>query len=141
MENVNYMLNFPRNRSISSMYSTGMPQMGTTLNGWEVPLELIKITQNVVEGELSPTKTKIKFQGVWQPLKDEQLELKPEGQRSWEWIWIHAKSNTLNLNTADKVIFNRKKYKVIDKKDYGLNGFIEYQLCRDYEEINRKNTG
>lgn len=134
MENVNFMLNFPKNRSIFSMHSTGMPQMATTLNGWEVPLELIRITQDVVEGDLQTTETKIQFKGVWQPLKMEQLELKPEGQRSWEWIWIHAKSSALDLKTADKVIFNNKRFKVMDKKDYGLNGFVEYELCRDYEE-------
>lgn len=128
------MLNFPRNRSISSMIRSGMPQMNTTLTGWEVPLTLVKIVQSVVEGDLQTTETQITFKGVWQPLKDEALELKPDGQRSWEWIWIHAQSSQLNLETADKVIFNNKRYKVMEKKDYGLNSFVEYQLCRDYEE-------
>lgn len=116
------------------MAKSGMPQMANTLNGWEVPLLLIKVTQNIVDGDLVTTEQSINFQGVWQPLKDEALELKPEGQRSWEWIWIHAKSSELNLETADKVKFKNKRYKVMSKKDYGLNGFVEYQLCRDYEE-------
>lgn len=128
------MLNFSRNKTIASVVKSGMPQMDTTLNGWEVPLTLVRITQDISEGELVTTEKKINFQGVWQPLKDEALELKPEGQRSWEWIWIHAKSSQLNLETADKVIFNNKRYKVIQKKDYGLNSFVEYQLCRDYED-------
>ena len=38
------MLNFPKNRSISSLIKSGMPQMNTTLIGWEVPLTLIKVT-------------------------------------------------------------------------------------------------
>lgn len=126
-------LNFSRNRSISNMAKSGMPQMDTTLNGWEVPLTLIKVTQNIIDGDLSTTETTIRFQGVWQPLKSELLELKPEGQRSWEWIWIHAKSSELNLETADKVKFNNRRYKVTSKKDYGLNSFVEYELVRDYE--------
>ncbi len=128
------MLNFPKNRSISSIAKSGMPQMDTTLYGWEVPLTLVKVVQSVVEGDLVTTETQINFKGVWQPLRDEQLELKPEGQRSWEWIWIHAVASQLNLETASKVIFNNKRYKVMQKKDYGLNSFVEYQLCRDYEE-------
>ena len=128
------MLNFPRNRTISSLAKSGMPQMDTTLIGWEVPLTLIKITQNVIDGDLQTTETTITFKGVWQPLKNEALELKPEGQRSWEWIWIHAKSSELNLETGDKVRFKNKRYKVTEKKDYGLNSFVEYNLCRDYEE-------
>lgn len=125
---------FSRNKSLSSMLKSGMPQMDTTFEGWEVPLILVKITQNIIDGDLVTTERRIRFQGVWQPLKQEALELKPEGQRSWEWVWIHAKSSQLNLETADKVIFLGKRYKVMQKKDYGLNSFVEYELCRDYEE-------
>ena len=110
-----------------------MPNMANTLNGWEAPLELIREIQSVTDGDLSTTEEYITFQGVWQPLRDEQLQLKPEGQRSWEWYWIHAKAETLNLNTADKVIFNGERYKVMNKKDYSLNGYVEYQVIRDYE--------
>ena len=128
------MMYFSKNKSLSNMLKSGMPQMDTTLVGWEVPLTLIKITQQIVDGDLVTTEKTINFQGVWQPLRDEALELKPEGQRSWEWIWIHAKASQLNLETADKVLFKNKRYKVIQKKDYGLNSFVEYQLCRDYED-------
>ena len=123
------------NKTISSLMPSGMPQMNTTLNGWEVPLTLVKVSQRIVDGDLTTTEQAINFKGVWQPLRDEQLELKPEGQRSWEWIWIHTQASELNLNTADKVIFNNKRYKVMEKKDYSLNSYVEYQLCRDYCEI------
>ena len=122
-------LNFNKHRTLSS----GMPNMANTLNGWEVPLTLIKIVQNTTEGDLITEEQTINFMGVWQPLRDEQLQFKPEGQRSWEWIWIHAKSGSLNLKTADKVIFNAKRYKVMNVKDYSLNGFIEYELVKDYQ--------
>lgn len=112
---------------------TNMPNMANTLNGWEVPLTLIREIQNVSEGDLTTTEEYISFQGVWQPLKNEQLQLKAEGQRSWEWFWIHVKAGTLNLNTADKIIFNGERYKVMNKKDYSLNGFVEYEVIRDYE--------
>lgn len=112
---------------------SGMPQLDRALTGWEVPLVLTKMIQNVEEGLVSFTEQTFNFQGVWQPLKDEQLQFLPENQRSWEWIWIHAKAGTLNLQTADKVIFNDKRYKVMAVKDYSLNGFVEYQLIRDFE--------
>lgn len=128
------MLNFPRNRSISSIRHYGMPNMATTLNGWEVPLMLVKITQDVVDGDLVTTESEIRFMGVWQPLSAEQLNLLPEGERSWENVWIHCKATQLNLETASKVIFNGKRYKITQKKDYGLNGYVEYMLIRDFEE-------
>lgn len=112
---------------------TNMPNMAGTLTGWEAPLELIRLSQVMSEGDVSTTEQTITFQGVWQPLKDEQLQFKPEGQRSWKWFWIHAKAGTLNLNTADKIIFQGERYKVMDKKDYSLNGFVEYHVVKDYE--------
>lgn len=132
----NRMFIFNKNRSLKS----GMPQMANTLNGWEVPLTLIKVRQEVIDGDAVKKEEFIRFLGVWQPLRDEELQFKPEGQRSWEWIWIHAKSGTLNLQTQDKVIFNNKRYKVMNVKDYSLNGFIEYQLIRDYEEYMESST-
>lgn len=128
----NRVFNFNQNRSIKN----GMPNMTNTLNGWEVPLTLIRIKQEIIDGDAQYSEEFIRFLGVWQPLRDEELQFKPEGQRSWEWIWIHAKSGNLNLNTQDKVIFNNKRYKVMNVKDYSLNGFIEYQLVRDYEDNN-----
>lgn len=112
---------------------TGLPQMSNTLNGWEVPLTLTKITQKVVDGDSVKTEEKINFQGVFQPLREDQLQSKPEGQRSWSWYWIHAKSGTLNLHTQDKIIFEGTKYKVMAVKDYSLYGYIEYQVILDYE--------
>ena len=128
------MLNLPRNKTISGLIKSGMPQMDSTLTGWEVPLTLVKLTQSIVDGDLITSETQITFKGVWQPLRSEELQLKPEGQRSWEWVWIHAKSSSLNLETADKVKFNNRRYKVMQKKDYGLNSFVEYELVRDYED-------
>lgn len=118
---------------------SGMPQMAMTLSGWEVPLTLTKMIQSVNDGFVSFTEQTFNFMGVWQPLKDEQLQFLPENQRSWEWIWIHAKASDLNLETADKVIFNNKRYKVMAIKDYSLNGYIEYQLVRDYEKLPQSN--
>lgn len=127
------MLNFPKNRTLSNMVS-GMPQMRNTLSGWEVPLTLVKITQNIVDGDAVKTEQHINFMGVFQPLRDEELQSKPEGQRSWSWYWIHAKSGTLDLKTQDKIIFQDKRYKVMAVKDYGLNGYIEYEIVLDYED-------
>lgn len=130
-------LNFNKTKNLKSL--SGMPQMSDTFNGWQVPLTLEQVFQDIVEGDKVEAAKLINFQGVWQPLKDEELQSKPEGQRSWEWIWIHAVSGSLNLETGDKVIFNKKRYKIMAVKDYSLNGFIEYQLVRDYEDLTNAN--
>ena len=124
-------LNLQKVKNLKAL--SGMPQMQDALTGWEVPLTLVRVFQDIVEGDLVTREEKIDFIGVWQPLKDEALQSLPEGQRSWEWVWIHARTGTLNLHTADKVIFNNKRFKVMAVKDYSLNGFIEYNLIRDFE--------
>ena len=125
----NRVFNFEQNRSLQN----GMPNMANTLNGWEVPLSFIKITQSIVDGDVVKTETPINFMGVWQPLRDEELQFKPENQRSWSWYWVHAKSGTVELQTQDKFLFKNKRYKVMAVKDYSLNGFISYEVVRDYE--------
>lgn len=125
---------FSKNKTLSGMLKSGMPQMDTTLTGWEVPLTLIKLTQSIYEGDLVTSQTTYKFQGVWQPFSMQQLALLPEGQRSWSHYWLHVKSSQLDLKTADKFIFENHRYKVVELKDYHLNGFIEYHVVLDYED-------
>ena len=126
----NRVFNFEKNRSLKS----GMPNMRNTLTGWEVPITITKVKQAIRKGDVVKTEEKISFLGCWQPLRDEDLQSKPEGQRSWSWYWIHAKAGTLNLQTQDKIIYQGKRYKVMAVKDYSLNGFIEYHVVLDYEE-------
>ena len=107
-------LNYNRNANLIN----GMPNMSTTLTGWEIPLELEIIKQAINDGDAVKSVQKVQFMGVWQPMKTEDLQFLPEGQRSWDWYWIHAKSGTLNLQTQDKIIFNGRRYKVMKIKDY-----------------------
>ena len=125
-------LNFNKNRTLAS----GMPNMSSTLNGWETTITLVKVLQDISEGDKVETEVSITFQGVIQPLRTEQLMAKPENMRSWEWLWIHAKSGSLNLMTGDKIRFNNKLFKVMGIKDYSLNGFVEYEIVRDYQDAN-----
>lgn len=126
----NRVFNFENNRSLKN----GMPNMYNTLTGWEVPLSLVKVTQSIVKGDLVQKEEKIDFIGVFQPLTDEQLQYKDVGERSWSWYWIHAKAGSLNLQTQDRIIFNNKRYKVMNIKDYSLNGYISYEIILDYKK-------
>ena len=121
-------LGFNTNANLSNL-----PNMSNTLTSWLIPLTLEKITQSIVNGDVVQTTQKIDFKGVWQALKDEQLQFKEEGQRSWSWYWLHAQAGTLNLQTQDKIIFNNVRYKVMTVKDYSIYGYIEYEVIKDFE--------
>lgn len=124
----NQILNFNRNRSLNQL-----PQMNKPIEGWQIPITLIRITQKIVDGDKVESQENIRFLGVVQPLSPERLQFLPDGLRSWEWLLIHCKAGTLNLQTQDKIIFNNKRYKVMTTRDYSLYSYIEYEIVRDYE--------
>lgn len=75
--------------------------------------------------------TNVTFQGVWQPFTAEQLLLKPEGQRSWDWQMCHAEP-ALILNTDEIITYEEIQYRVMSKKDYSKYAYVQYDLVRDY---------
>lgn len=111
-----------------------MPKVEEAFTDWQIDIVLRKITQINDGGFNVPVETNIKFSGSVQPLSAEQIQLKPEGQRSWEWLQIHVVTgDTTNLETNDRIIYNERPYKVMMKKDYKLNGYVEYHIMQDYE--------
>jgi len=112
---------------------TGMPQMKAAFSNWMTTITLAIVTQNVVNGFIYDTTTVVSFKGVIQPLSPEQIQLKPDGQRSWPWLQIHCVAGSLNLVTNDIILYNDVRYKVMAVKDYSLNNFIEYHVIKDYE--------
>ncbi|WP_299074738.1 hypothetical protein [uncultured Paraglaciecola sp.] len=113
---------------------SGMPKMKAAFAGWFKSLTLQVVTQTIDEGFVTDDMESVTFKGTIQPLSKEELRLKPEGQRSWEWLQIHCLSGSLNLTTNDRICYNEKIYKVMALKDYSLNNYIEYHLVADYEE-------
>jgi hypothetical protein len=114
--------------------ASGMPQMGAAFAGWETTLTLSKRAQQVSnDGLVAYTDTEIFFQGVVQPLMAEKIALKPEGQRSWQWLQIHCFSGAQNLATNDQITYNGKLYKVMEIFDYSLDNYIEYHCCYEYQ--------
>lgn len=73
----------------------------------------------------------VSFQGVWQPLRERQLLLKPEGQRAWSWFWLHA-DPSLELDVDDTITYLGTQFRVMAKKDYDIYGYVEYELVQDY---------
>lgn len=113
--------------------TSGMPKMGAAFRGWLATVTLKKIVQTVVDGMVTDTETLIRFKGVVQPLDPEQINMKPEGQRSFEWLQINCFSGSNNLTTNDRIVYNSIAYKIMGVFDYTQNGYIEYHAVRDYE--------
>jgi hypothetical protein len=110
-----------------------MPQMSAAFVGWKSTLEMKVVSQNVVNGFVQETERPLTILATWQPLSSEEIELKPVGQRSWSWYWLHYEGATLLFATNDRVVYKGVKYKVMAVKDYTLNNFSEYHLVLDYQ--------
>lgn len=109
---------------------SGMPQMSVAFSGWKSTISLVKIVNNIVDGFNTPTETTVTFKGVIQPLSAENLELKPEAQRGFEWLQIHVEiddnTNFIQLNIGDNILYDGRKYRINGLKDYKLNNYVEY---------------
>jgi len=117
--------------------SSGMPQMGRAFAGWTSRITLTKRTEIVVDALVTYQDSQFVYNGTIQPLSPRQLNLKPEGQRSWEWLQIHCLATGVwDLKESDRIIWQGRIYKLMATWDYSLNGFIEYHLCRDYQTNN-----
>ena len=121
-----------RSLKISQMRS-GMPNVLEALDGWMMDFIVDLSKQEEIDGDYVYRSKLKKMQGVMQPLKMEEINLKPEGQRAWEWYQLHVQANQVRIPVGKIVTFKNKKYKIMAMKDYSLNGYFEYHIVRDYE--------
>lgn len=110
-----------------------LPNMAATLTSWQIPLIWQKVKQNVVDGELVPTIKNTKFLAVIQPMSDERLQFKQEGQRSWSWYLIHTNNIKIPFQTGDKILYDNQRFKIMAIKNYRLYGYKEIEAVLDYE--------
>lgn len=124
-----------RNIKINQL-SANLPDVSEVMNGWEVPMVANYVTQTVVDGVVSDTPVTKNIKGIMQPLKPEEILLKDEGQRSFDWYQVHIRESVYGeLFTTQILIINNIPYKIKAKKDWTLDGYREYHVIRDFESV------
>jgi hypothetical protein len=108
-----------------------IPRIQSALNGWESNIRLTKISQTIIDGDVSEAETIFSFKGVIQPLKSQDLALKPLDTRSWLWYMIHTKKD-LEINVGDNIMYEGQDFKVMNKNNYKLNGYFEYHIVEKF---------
>lgn len=109
-----------------------LPDMSGTVAGWFQNCYFEQVTKVVNENAVvEETTTPVQFQGVVQPLSPKQLSMKPEGQRAWTWLKVHAWPQ-LKLVPDDVVRYQGVQYRVMAQTDYTSYGYVEYDLAQDY---------
>lgn len=108
-----------------------LPNMSAALLNWFQAMTFGLLVKTVSGFQVVETETPIAFRGVWQPLTGRQLMLKPEGERGWDWYWLHS-DPSLNLKIDDVIIYLGTQYRVMSLKDYTLYKYKEWTLVQDW---------
>ncbi len=108
----------------------GLPDMGDALRAWFRPLTFTVIEKTVVNFQNVEAETDYTTQGVKQPLDARKLEMKPEGQRGWDWQAIHTLPEP-ELFLDDVMVIGGVRYRVLGKWNWKDYGYIEYHVVQD----------
>ena len=112
-----------------------LPNVGDAMLDYFQAMTFSTVVKAVQQGgTVVETPTPVTFQGVWQPLSPRAVEMKPEGQRKWNWYRCHA-DPSLGLKPDDVVTYLGVQYRVMGKWDFSLYGYNEYQLVDDYSGV------
>lgn len=123
-----------KNRSVQES-AYGGPNMSSTIKGLMRPLRLVVVRKSVVDREVQEVEEEHYTQGVLVPLSGAKLEMKPEGQRSWNWSTLYANAD-LVLRNDDVVIYRGVRNRVMRNSDFSAQGYMEYDLVSAYEVDN-----
>lgn len=124
-----------RNIKINQL-SANLPDVSEVMNGWEVSMTANYVTQTLVDGAVVDTEVNKPIKGISQPLKAEEIALKDEGQRSWNWVLVQVRETIYGeLYPTQILIINSIPHKIMAKKDWTLDGYREYHVIRDFESI------
>lgn len=123
---------FKNAKDIPLNQQTGtVPNVSNAMTNWFQPMIFGVVTKSITDFQVIEDMVEISFQGVWQPLSGRRLMMKPEGQQSWSWFWLHAEIS-LKLVPDQVIVYLGIQYRVMSVKNYDLYGYLEYELVQDY---------
>ncbi len=108
-----------------------VPDVSGALKDWFQPMTFELVTKTTEAFQVVEAGEPITFMGVIQPLRSRDLMLKPEGQRAWTWLMLHA-DPVLSLQVDEVVLYLGVQTRVMARKDFSTYGYNEYQLVQDY---------
>lgn len=109
-----------------------VPNVADIVESWAVNMVGYIVEQKNIDFEVTETKKKVKFRGVPpQPLREELLQLKPEGMRNWRFYTIFC-NKFFPVNSLLEI--DGIKYRVDGVKNWRkVYGYYEIELHEDYE--------
>lgn len=116
------------------MITNAYPSVAQAVMAWARPTKVFVVCKRQVDFKtvesLMLQTVRVMRQSAGQP-----LEMKMEGQRSWNTEVLYAETS-LALKVDDVVVFDcetNERYRVIEKIDWSPYGYIEYKIRSDYK--------
>jgi len=110
---------------------TTVPNVFFAMYGWFQKLSLVKVFNQTVDFETVATTLAFATDGVVVPFSVNELRIKPEGQRSWQWFALYC-TDELPLKMGDTVVYKTVRYKVMNNGVYSEYGYMYYELVNVY---------
>jgi hypothetical protein len=108
-----------------------LPNLSGAVMAWVQPFSVDRITKTITNYQAVETKTTMTFKGIVAPLKQTDLELKPEGQRQWRWLEIHSTTD-LNFALDDQLIWRTVTYRIMAAQNWADYGYYRYELAEAF---------
>lgn len=108
-----------------------VPDAGYSMRAWFQKITLVRVFKQIVDFEEKEVEQPFTTSGMIQPLSGRELSMKPEGQRSWDWLQLDCE-NGLELKPDEIVKYRNIKYRVMGTKNYSAFGYAHYELVNDY---------
>lgn len=112
--------------------SGSIPDVEDALSDWLKAMKIGVVTKTISDFQLSESIEYIDVLAVLQPFTTKQLQIKPEGERSWEWQTLHIKGTHREFCLDDQVYIDGMKFRIMQKFEWQRYGFIEYQIIQDF---------
>lgn len=110
-----------------------LPDLSAAVQAFFQKIKLEVVRKRNDDGYLKEKKHCIITQGVRVTFTARQLEMKPEGERTWKWSKLYTLPYP-KLKLDDIVEIRGIKYRVMLLTDQAEYGYVEYDLKEDYED-------
>jgi hypothetical protein len=110
-----------------------VPYLANALRGWTTKRTVNVMQKTVVNHQVTYAVTETLTLDInIQPTPKEEINKKPEEQRSWKWWNLLVKEGPL-LKNDDIVLIDNVKYKIMSVSDWSESGFQNYSSIKDFE--------
>ena len=107
--------------------------MRSAIRGWFRPITLVRVMTSIVDMEAKQARVEQECSGLVQPFGAQQLRLKPEGERSWNWVMLHVTPDVV-LRNGEEFEIRGTRYRVMSNNGWSDFGYISYELVEGYRE-------